>query len=48
LKCIIEGKMKERIEDTERQGRMYKQLLDDLKETKGYWKCEEEVLDLTV
>ena len=35
LKQVIEGKIEGRIEVTERRGRRCKQLLDDLKETKG-------------
>ena len=30
---------------TVRRGRRRKQLLDDLTETRGYWKLKEEVLD---
>jgi len=30
---------------TGRRGRRHKQLLDDLKEKKGYWKFKEEALD---
>jgi hypothetical protein len=33
---------------TETRGRRCKQLLDDLKETKGYWKLKEEALHGTV
>jgi hypothetical protein len=33
---------------TGRQKRIRKQLLDDLKETRGYWKLKEEALDLTL
>jgi hypothetical protein len=33
---------------TGRQGRRRKQLLDDLKETRGYWKSKEEALERTV
>jgi hypothetical protein len=33
---------------TGRGGRIRKQLLDDLKEVRGYWKLEEKALDLTV
>ena len=33
---------------TERRGRRGKQLLDDLKETTGYWKLQEEALDRTL
>jgi hypothetical protein len=31
-----------------RRGRRRKQLLDDLKETKRYWKLEEDALDRTL
>ena len=48
LKYIIEGKIEEGIEVTERQGRRRKQLLDDLKETRVYWKVKEEELDRIV
>jgi hypothetical protein len=34
LKYVTEGKINGRIEATGRQGRRYKQLLDDLKETR--------------
>jgi len=30
---------------TRRRGRIRKQLLDDLKETRGYWKLKDEALD---
>jgi hypothetical protein len=33
---------------TGRLGRRHKQLLDDLRETRRYWKLKEEALDLTV
>jgi hypothetical protein len=36
LKLVIEGKLEGRIEMTGRRGRRRKQLLDDLKEKKGY------------
>jgi hypothetical protein len=45
---VIEGKLEERIEMTGRQGRRRKQLLDDLKEKKRYWKLKEEALDRTL
>jgi len=38
LEHIIEGK----IEGTGRRRRTHTQLLDDLNETRGYWKLEEE------
>ena len=48
VKRVIEGKVEGRIEVTGRQGKIHKQLLDDLKETSGYWKLKEETLDRTV
>jgi hypothetical protein len=45
---VIEGKLKAGIEITGRQGRRSKQLLDDLKEKRGYWKLKEEALDRTL
>ena len=42
---VIEGKREERTERMEIRVRSSKQLLYDLKETIGYWKCKEEVLD---
>jgi hypothetical protein len=38
----------ERIEMKERRGRRRKQLLDDLKEKRIYWKLKEEALDRTL
>jgi hypothetical protein len=48
LKHVIEGKLEGRIEMTERRGRRRKQLLDDLKEKRRYWKLKEEALDRTL
>ena len=48
LKPIIEGKIEGGIEVTGRRRRRRKHLLDDLKETRGYWKLKEEALDRTV
>jgi hypothetical protein len=48
LKHVIEGKLERRIETTGRRGRTRKQLLDDLKEQKRYWKLKEEALDRTL
>jgi hypothetical protein len=48
LKHIIERKIEERIEVTGRRGKRCKKLLDDLKETRGYWKLKEEALDRTL
>ena len=45
LKQVIEGKIGGRIEVTRRRGRRLKQLLDDLNETREYWKLKEEALD---
>jgi hypothetical protein len=44
LKHIIEGK----IIGTRRRGRRRKQLLDDPKEARGYWKLKEEAQDRTL
>jgi len=48
IKHIIEGKIEGRIEVTGRRGRRCKQLLDDLKEKRGFWKLKDEALDNTV
>jgi hypothetical protein len=48
LKHVIEGKIEGRIEITGRRGRRRKQLLDDLKEKRRYWKFKEEVLSRTL
>jgi hypothetical protein len=48
LKHVIDGKTEGRIKVTGRRGRRRKQLLDDLKEKRGYWKLEEAALDRTV
>jgi len=45
LKHIIEGKINGRIAVMGRWGGGRKQLLDDLKEKRGYWKLKEEALD---
>jgi hypothetical protein len=45
---VIEGKLEGRIEITGRRGRRLKQLLDDLKEKRRYWKLKEEALDRTL
>jgi hypothetical protein len=42
---MIEEKLEGRIEITGRRGRRRKQLLDDLKEKRRYWKLKEEALD---
>jgi hypothetical protein len=48
LKYVIEGKLEGRIKVAGRRGRRRKQLLDDLKEKRRYWKLKEEALDRTV
>jgi hypothetical protein len=40
LKHVIEEKKEERIEVTGRRERTCKQLLNDLKENRGYWKLK--------
>ena len=42
LKHVIEEKKDGRIDETERRGRKYKQTLDDLNESKKYWKSKED------
>jgi hypothetical protein len=46
LKYFTEEKLEVRIEVTVRRGRSRKQLLDNLKEKKGYWKLKVEALAL--
>ena len=46
IKHVIEGKRKEEV--TGRRGRKRKQLLGDLKETRGYCNLKEEALDRTL
>ena len=43
LKDVSEGKIKGRIRVTGRRGRRSAELLDCLKETRGYWKLKEEL-----
>jgi hypothetical protein len=45
LNRVIEGKLEGTIEMTGRRGRRCKQLLDDLKEKRRYWKLKEGALD---
>ena len=45
LKQVIEGKIKGEIEVTRGQGRRRKQLLDDLKDRRGYSHLKEEALE---
>jgi hypothetical protein len=48
LKHVIEGKLEGRTEMTGRRGRRRRQLLDDLKEKRRYWKLKEKALDRTL
>jgi hypothetical protein len=48
LKHVTEGKLEGRIEMTGRRGRRRKQLLDDLKKKRRYWKLKDEALDRTL
>jgi hypothetical protein len=48
LRQVIEGKIKGRIEVTERRGRRRSKLLGGLKERRGYSYLKEEALDRTV
>jgi len=48
LKHVIEGMLEGRIKVTGRRGRRHTQLLDALKETRGYWVLKEEALDCAV
>jgi hypothetical protein len=44
LKQVIEREIEGRIEMTGRRGRICKQLLEERKDRKRYWKLEEEAL----
>jgi hypothetical protein len=48
LKHITEEKLEGKIAVTVRRGRSRKQLLDNLKDSIGYWKLKEEALDCTL
>jgi hypothetical protein len=48
IKEVIEGKIKGEMEVTRRRGRRRKQLLDDLKDRRGYSYLKEEALDCTL
>jgi hypothetical protein len=45
---VIERKLEGRIEMTGRRGRRRKQLLDDLKKKRRYWKLKDDALDRTL
>ena len=48
LKQVIEGKIKGEMEVTRRRGRRRMELLDDLKDRRGYSHLKEEALDRTM
>jgi hypothetical protein len=48
LKHVTEEEIEGMIEVTEGRGIRNKQLPDNLKETRGYWKLKEEALDRTL
>ena len=48
LKQVIEGKIKGEMEVTRRRGRRRRNLLDDLKDRRGYSHLKEEALDRTM
>jgi hypothetical protein len=48
LKRVVEGNIKGMIEVTDRRGRRRKQVLDSIKERRGYCKLKEEPLDRTL
>ena len=48
LQHVVERKVEGITEVAGRRGRGHKQLMDGLKETRGYWKLREEALDRTV
>jgi len=48
LKQVIEGKIKGEMEVARRRGRRHKELLDDLKDRRGYSHLKEEALDRTM
>jgi alpha-D-ribose 1-methylphosphonate 5-triphosphate synthase subunit PhnL len=48
LEHVIEGKLERRIEMTRRRGRNRKQLLNELKVKRRYWKLKEEALARTL
>ena len=42
--CLLSDVIKGKVEVKGRRGRRRKQLLDNLKETRGYWKLKEEIV----
>jgi len=47
-RLLKHGRKVRRIEVKGRRGRRHKLIVDDLKETTGYWKLKEKLLDLTL
>jgi hypothetical protein len=45
--CLLSHIIERKIIGTRRLGRRHKELLDDLKEARGYWKLKEEAQDST-
>jgi uncharacterized protein YacL len=45
LTQVIEGRIEGRIDVKRRRGKRGKQILDDLKKARGYWKLNGEALD---
>jgi hypothetical protein len=48
LKHVFEGEIEGRIEATGRRGSKGKQILDNFKKMRGYWKLKQEVPDCTL
>jgi hypothetical protein len=48
LNHVIQGKIEGKMKVKVGRGRRHKQLLDDRKEMRGYWKLKEEALDRTL
>jgi hypothetical protein len=48
LKQVIEGNREGRIEVKGKQRRRHKQLLDEFKEKRGYWRMRDEAFDRTL
>ena len=48
MNCIIKHVTRGNVEGVEGRRRKHKQLLDDCKKTKGYWKLKEKALDCSL
>jgi hypothetical protein len=48
IRHVMEGKLEGRIEVIRRWGRRSKQMRDDIKVARGYWKLKQEALDRTL